>query len=497
MPTEARPEQRSRRELIVAFGAIMLATLLAALDQTIVAIALPRIVTELHGFSDLSWVVTAYLVASTITMPLYGRLSDVYGRRRMLLTAIGIFVIGSALCGSARSMTELIASRAIQGLGAGGLILLAQAAIADLFPPRERGRYQGFLGAAWATASIAGPVLGGTLTDAASWRWIFYINIPLGIFALVVVRRTLPATRPDRGQRIDVAGAVTLSAAIAALLLVASWGGVSYSWTSAPVVGVAVAAAGFAALFVYIESRVEHPLLPLTLFRIGPVAVAGLGNVALGACLFGVTIYVPIFVQAVLDSSATASAVVLLPMALGWDVASIPAGLLIARTGRYRIYPILGTAFILAGVVALTRLGADSSAVAVAGALAIIGLGMGPVAQVYMVAAQNAVAVTRIGITTAMMQFFRVMGGALAVAAFGALLASRLAGELQASLGSEADRIDTDRVVHGSSLPPGLAAATQDALAAALHSVFLAIVPIAIAGLAIALMLEERPLRSA
>jgi EmrB/QacA subfamily drug resistance transporter len=489
-------EQRSRRELIVAFGAIMLATLLAALDQTIVAIALPRIVTELHGFSDLSWVVTAYLATSTITMPLYGRLSDIHGRRRMLLTAIGLFVLGSALCGAARSMHELIASRAIQGLGAGGLIPLAQAAIADLFPPRERGRYQGFLGVAWATASIAGPLLGGTLTDVASWRWIFYINIPLGILALVVVRRTLPATLPEQGQRIDVVGAMTLSAAIAALLLVLTWGGVLYPWTSAPVLGMAAAAAACTALFVYVETHVEHPLLSLDLFRIGPVAVASLGNVALGAVLFGVTIYVPVFVQAVLDSSATTSGIVVLALALGWDVASIPAGLLIARSGRYRVFPILGSALILIGTVGLSQLGPDSSAVAVAGALAIIGLGMGPVAQVYTVAAQNAVSVTRVGITTAMMQFFRVMGETVVVAAFGALLASRLAGELRASLGSEARRIDTDGLLHGSSLPADLAGQAQDALAAALHSVFLAIVPIAVAGLVIAFLLEERPLRS-
>src|SRR4051794_23330805 len=295
----------SRRQLLVSFGAVMLATLLAALDQTIVATALPQIVTDLRGFQHLSWVVTAYLLASTVTVPLYGKLSDLYGRRSLFVVAISLFLLGSLLCAAAQDMTQLIAFRALQGLGAGGLLPLSQATIADLFSPRERGRYQGFVGAVWATAAIAGPLLGGTLTDAASWRWIFLINLPLGGLALLVVVKTLRAPRERREHRIDWAGAAVLSVAVTGLLLASVWGGrggpgmggggaagrsvavtgllrasvwggTTYAWDSAAVV--AAAAAGVLGLtaFLAIERRAPEPLLPLGLFRMRTFAVSSL-----------------------------------------------------------------------------------------------------------------------------------------------------------------------------------------------------------------------------
>src|SRR3954451_17365939 len=256
-------ETQASSSALVTFGAIMLATLLAALDQTIVATALPKIVSDLNGFEHLSWVVTAYLLASTVTVPLYGKLSDLYGRRALFLFAISIFLAGSALCGAAQSMGQLIAFRALQGIGAGGLIPLSQAAIADLFPPRERGRYQGYISGMWAIAAVAGPLLGGTLADHASWRWIFYINLPLGALALVVVLRTMKAQSQIREHRIDYVGAALLSGAITAILLATVWGGTSYRWGSWEVIGTAIAGVVLAVAFGFVERRAPEPLLPL------------------------------------------------------------------------------------------------------------------------------------------------------------------------------------------------------------------------------------------
>jgi EmrB/QacA subfamily drug resistance transporter len=452
---------RSHTTVLVAFGGIMLATLLAALDQTIVATALPRIVADLHGFEHLSWVVTAYLLSSTVTVPLYGKLSDLYGRRRLFVVSISIFLAGSALCGVAQSMGELIAFRALQGLGAGGLIPLSQAAVADLFPPRERGRYQGLIGAMWATAAVAGPLLGGTLTDAATWRWIFFINLPLGAAALVVVVRTMRMPFEVHEHRVDYVGAVTLTAALTALLLALAWAGTTYPWRSAEVLGCAAGGVALLVGFGAWQRRAPEPLLDLSLFRLSVFSVSSAATFAIGAVLFGVTIYVPVFVQRVLGGSATVSGVVLIPLSLGWVVASIASGQAIARTGRYRAFPVLGSTFVLAGTWLLSRLDASSSRVAVSVALVVIGIGMGTMFQTYVIATQNRVAVTQIGIATATLHLFRSLGGSIAVAGLGTLLASRAASGLD----------------H------------------ALHDVFLAMVPVAAVGLALAFGLEERPLR--
>jgi EmrB/QacA subfamily drug resistance transporter len=481
----------SHRQVLIAFSAMMLATLLAALDQTIVATALPQIVTDLHGFDQLSWVVSAFLVAATVTVPLYGKLSDLYGRRRMFLVSISIFLVGSALCGAAQSMGQLIAFRALQGVGAGGLLPLAQAAIADLFSPRERGRYQGYIGAMWATAAVAGPLLGGSLTDAASWRWIFFINLPLGALAMVVVMRTMRAPAEVRPHRVDWAGAAVLSVAIACLLLACTWGGTTYPWGSAQVLGTAIAGVVLTAAFLAIERRVEEPLLPLGLFR---ERIFGL---VVGAVLFAVSIYVPVFSQGVQKVSATSSGVILIPFSLGWVVAATLTGQLISRTGRYRPYPILGSLFILAGLVLLARLGVGSPPVAVGAILVVTGFGMGMTFQPYVIATQNAVEVANLGIATATIQFFRSMGGSLAVAALGTLLANRLATELQARLGAGAARVHTDRLLGGGAgVPSGLSRGVQAALADALHTVFLATVPLGVLALVLALALPELPLRT-
>jgi len=477
---------------------MMLATLLAALDQTVVATALPQIVTDLHGFRDLSWVVSSFLVAATVTVPLYGKLSDLYGRRRMFVVAISIFLVGSALCGAAQSMGQLIAFRAIQGVGAGGLLPLSQAAIADLFSPRERGRYQGYIGSMWATAAVAGPLLGGTLTDAASWRWIFFINLPLGAIALVVVLRTMRAPAIVRAHTIDYLGAGVLSVAITCLLLACTWGGTTYPWDSAEVLVTGLGGLVLAVVFVAIERRVEEPLLPLALFRDRVFSVSTAGGFVVGAIIFAVSIYVPVFSQGVQEISATSSGVVLIPFSLGWVAAATVTGQLISRTGRYRPFPIVGSVFILGGLTLLTLLGEGSPPVAVAGILVITGIGMGMTFQPYIIATQNAVEVSNLGIATATIQFFRSMGGSLAVAALGTLLANRLATELQARLGAAgAARVDTDRLLGGSaSVPGGLTTGVQAALADALHSVFLAAVPLGLVALLLAVALPELPLRT-
>jgi len=496
MAEEPAGAERTRWELIVAFSAIMLATLLAALDQTIVATALPRIVGDLRGFDHLSWVVTAYLVASTITVPLYGKLSDLYGRRRLFLIAISLFLLGSVLCGTAGSMGQLIAFRALQGLGAGGLIPLSQAAIADLFPPRERGRYIGFVGAMWAVAAVAGPLVGGTLTDHVSWRWIFYINLPLGLAALMIVARTLPAGSPRRETKIDWLGAAILSAGVTLLLLASVWGGTTYPWGSAEVVGSAVVGVLLLVAFVLVERRVAEPLLPLPLLRDRVVATASGMSFLVGALLFGITIYVPVYVQGVLGASATNSGVVLIPHAFGWVLTSFVIGQLIARSGKYRIYPIAGAISILAGVTLLSRAGVDTSRTAIAGELALIGGGMGVTVQTLTVAAQNAVELARVGVVTGALVFSRSMGGSLAVAGFGALLANRLTSELHANLGVDASRVDTKGLLQGGlHVPPGLEHGTQLALATSMRDVFVVMVPLAVIALVLALRLPERPLR--
>jgi EmrB/QacA subfamily drug resistance transporter len=475
-------EPRSQRQVLVAFAAIMLATLLAALDQTIVATALPQIAADLQGFEHLSWVVTAYLLASTVTVPLYGKLSDLYGRRRLFVVSISVFLLGSALCGLAQSMEQLIACRALQGLGAGGLLPLSQAAIADLFSPRERGRYQGYIGSVWAAAAIAGPLLGGTLTDTVSWRWIFWINLPLAAFAVVVVMRTMRPGGRTREHRIDWLGAALLSVGVSAILLACAWAGTDYAWSSAPVLGAFALGVVAVGVLLVVERRAAEPLLPLTLFRGRTFAVSTGAAFAIGAVLFGITIYVPVYMQGVLGASATSSGVVLIPLTFGWVVASFTSGQLISRTGRYRVFPLLGASLVLAGCLLLTLLDAGSSRTLASAYLVVIGVGMGCMFQTFVIATQNRVDVSDLGVATAAIQFFRSMGGSVAVAVLGALLVARLPAG-----------VDPNRLTAGGAQVPD---AAREALNHATHAVFVAVVPVAAVVLVLAFLLPEHPLRT-
>ena len=497
MSGTGEPAPLPQRQVLLAFSAMMLATLLAALDQTVVATALPQIVTDLHGFRDLSWVVSSFLVAATVTVPLYGKLSDLYGRRRMFVVAISIFLVGSALCGAAQSMGQLIAFRAIQGVGAGGLLPLSQAAIADLFSPRERGRYQGYIGSMWATAAVAGPLLGGTLTDAASWRWIFFINLPLGAIALVVVLRTMRAPARSARTRIDYLGAAVLSVAITCLLLACTWGGTTYPWDSAEVLVTGLGGLVLAVVFVAIERRVGAAAPARALPRPHLLRVDR-GRLRRRRDHLRRLDLRPGLLPGRAEISATSSGVVLIPFSLGWVAAATVTGQLISRTGRYRPFPIVGSVFILGGLALLTLLGEGSPPVAVAGHPRHHRHRHGDdVPAVHHRHAERGRGVEprdRDGDDPVLPLDGRQPRGR----ALGTLLANRLATELQARLGAAgAARVDTDRLLGGSaSVPGGLSAGVQAALADALHSVFLAAVPLGIVALLLAVALPELPLRT-
>src|SRR5262245_33597928 len=483
----AQPDSVTR-ETRVVFAALVLAMLLAVLDQTILATALPTIVGDLGGLDHLSWVVTAYLLASTASTPIWGRLSDLYGRKRLFQAAIVIFVVGSALCGIAQNMGELIAFRAFQGLAAGGLMTLAMALVGDLVSARERGRYQGYVQATFLGAAIAGPLVGGLLVDHLSWRWVFYVNVPLGIVSLLVIGAVLRLPVERTQHRIDYSGAALLAGAVTSLLLVTVWGGRQYPWGSAEIVGLATAAVVLLAAFVVRERRAAEPILPLRLFRDPVFSVVSVALFVATCSLFAAIVFLPLFLQIVHGDSATDSGLLLLPLLVPSTIATVAAGRLIVGTGRYKIFPVAGLALMTLGLVLMSTMDGGTSRTTTSIFMAVFGLGFGMVSQVLVLAIQNSVEQRDLGIATASANFFRALGGAIGVAVFGAVFTAKLVGP-----------VDPERLQSSPheirELAPVLHDRMVDATAHATQTVFLVAAVVAAVGVAIVLFLKEYPLR--
>jgi EmrB/QacA subfamily drug resistance transporter len=498
--TKAETKIKLDPPLMLAFGGLLVAMFIGALDQTIMATALPTIAGQLGGLTELPWVVTVYVLGAAATTPLWGKASDIYGRRDLIRAAIAIFIVFSALSGAAQSIGELIAFRSVQGIGAGGVMAVATASVADLVSPRERGRYQGYIQLTFLLASLAGPLLGGLFVDQLSWRFAFYVNVPIGGVALTLLTAYLPTPAERRAARIDFAGAALLAGAIVSIMLVATWGGSQYGWGSAQIVGLIAASLALLAAFLWRERRASEPVLPLRLFRDPVFVVVSVALFIATISLFAAIVFLPVFLQLVTGASATGSGLLVLPLLVASALSTIAAGRVMTRTGRYKVFPVLGLAAMAGGLFLFSTLGATGSPLSAALFMIVFGAGFGMVTQILVVAIQNAVDPREIGTATAAANTFRALGGSVGVAVYGAVFTSGLRHWLPLEL---PHRVPRGISAAGIQATPGrihaLSPAVQHGIAHAvghsLSDVFLLAAPIALVGFVIVTLLREKPLR--
>ncbi|MFJ1673800.1 MFS transporter [Streptomyces sp. NPDC088251] len=492
---------RSTRSVMVAIGALLLGMLLAALDQTIVSTALPTIVSDLGGLEHLSWVVTAYLLASTAATPLWGKLGDQYGRKKLFQSAIVIFLIGSALCGIAQNMPQLIGFRALQGLGGGGLMVLSMAIVGDLVAPRERGKYQGLFGAVFGAASVLGPLLGGLFTEHLSWRWVFYVNLPVGVVALLVIAAALHIPVHRTKHTIDYLGTFLIASVATCLVLVASLGGTTWAWGSAQSIGLAVLSVLLLIAFVRVERRADEPVIPLELFRTRTFTLVAVISFVVGFAMFGAMTYLPTFLQVVHHITPTLSGVHMLPMVVGLLLTSTLSGQIVSRTGRWKVFPIAGTGVTTIGLLLLHRLTETSSTAKMSIYFFVFGAGLGLVMQVLVLVVQNAVTYEDLGVATSGATFFRSIGASFGVAVFGTIFTNRLTDKLTAALTGRtlpprvsAQGLAADPRAIGQ-LPPALRSPVLHAYSTSITDVFLYAAPVVLVAFAFAWFLKEDRLR--
>ena len=493
----AEPAFGRRRDVMIVLPGLLLALMLAMLDQLVVSTALPRIVGELGGLNHLSWVVTAYVLASTITTPLYGKLGDLYGRKRLLIAAIVIFLAGSALSGLSHSMDQLIAFRALQGLGAGGLMVGAIATIGDLVSPRERGQYMGYMMAAMMIAMIAGPLVGGYITDSLSWRWIFYINMPIGGAALAYLMATLHLPRHRVQHKIDYLGAAVLAVGATAIVLATTWGGTQYAWGSTQIMTLIAIAVISIAAFIWVEARAAEPILPLHVFRNRNFTLSSSMSFLLGLAMFGAMTFLPLYQQTVQHASPTVSGLLLIPMMLGATVTSLIAGQLTVRTGKYKALPIIGGAIMTGGLLLLANLGLGTSRLTSMSFFVIFGVGMGFLMQITTLIAQNSVDPRDMGVASSSRAFFQQIGGSIGVSMFGAIFVRSLHNSLSARLPGvplaiSGNQINPASVQH---LPGQVRDAVFTGISHGVDTVFLWAAPATALVFLLAWMIKEIPLR--
>lgn len=469
---------------MVIFAGLLLAMFLSSLDQTIISTALPTIAGDLGGVDHIAWIITAYTLAITIGMPIYGKLGDQYGRKGLFIIAIGIFILGSILGGLSGTMGALITARFVQGLGAAGLMILSQAILADIMSPRERAKYSGIMGAVFGISAIAGPLLGGFLTDHLSWHWTFWINVPLGIATIIVIAKTLHLPHVKERHTVDYLGMATMIPAVTAMVLITTWGGTQYDWNSPMIMGLIGAFVLFSGLFIFIEHKAKEPILPLKLFKSRTFTIAALVGLTMGAGTFAAMSYLPTYLQIVSGVTATASGMLMLPMVAGLFFASVGSGQIISRTGNYKWFPVVGMFLATVGLFLLSTMDTSTPQIVTAVYMVIIGAGMGFSMQTLVLVVQNSVEAKDVGSATASNNFFREIGISVGVSLFGAVFASRLAEKMNAlpvsGLDSGSGEGLTPAVINN--LPEGIKDIIVDAYVNALTPAFLYLVPVVLIG---------------